>query len=592
MNSKLRFAFAIVLFAAACVIGSATQENKQTPPAQAEQSPIPTFSVGANLVIVPVIVTDKHGQHVPGLKTEDFEVKEEGAVQKIVRLDEVNADDTLVKKEAAGDSKTFSNKLSAEHPKKLVIIALDQINTPFQNSSDGHRMLVDFLSKNVDANTLIALVALGQNGSHVIHDFTRSPAVLQAAVQKLKTSISSRDALSQDLTGDNSQADIEVAQLTAILNGADVPTSGSLADMMAAARASGPALRARADASRVAQNSLVTLENFQQLALYFGGIPGRKSLIWASTGFPFSLGAAPQSTTRGTQIEDWQRTVRMLTDANIAVYPVDIGGLLPGANANNIQSLNSALIKSGGAEGGVGARQAQLDGVDNGAFLDPTGARHETMRQVAEMTGGQPFYNSNDGRELFRRAGEDASQYYMLSYYTKDTGKYTWRKLSVKVHHPDVKVRARSGFFFRNPGSENEGTRQAEERMAVSSDLDFTAMPVSGTWQQTEPAGNQRRVHFILSVPAGVPFVDNERQNHVSFDFMAVASDASGKIVAQVGQRLDTNLDAQSLAQVQGKGLDYSNALTLPPGQYKVHFVVRDNLKGVIGSMSSPLKVE
>ena len=365
--------------------------------------------MGANLVIVPVIVSDKHGQHVPGLKTEDFEVKEEGAVQKIVRLDEVNADDTLVKKEAAGDGKSFSNKLSAEHPKKLVIIALDQINTPFQSSTDGHRMLIDFLSRNVDANTLIALVALGQNGSHVVHDFTRSPAVLTAAVQKLKTNIGSRDALSQDVLGDNSQADIEVVQLTAILNGANVPTGGSLADMMAAAQAAGPALRARDDASRVAQNSLLTLENFQQLALYFGGIPGRKSLIWASTGFPFSLGAAPQSATRGTQLDDWQRTVRMLTDANIAVYPVDIGGLLPGANANNIQSLNSSLIKSGSPDGGTGGRGQQMEGLSTGDYLDPSGARHETMRQVADMTGGQPFYNSNDGRELFRRAGEDAS---------------------------------------------------------------------------------------------------------------------------------------------------------------------------------------
>ncbi|MGC2695636.1 MAG: VWA domain-containing protein [Candidatus Angelobacter sp.] len=591
MKPRLMKCVLAIIFLAACTIGPAAQENKQASP-KAEEKPSVTLSVGANLVIVPVIVTDKHGQHVPGLKTEDFEVKEDGVTQKIVRLDEVSADSGLVTKAASAEPNTFTNRVSAEHPKKLVIITLDQINTPFQNSKDGNRTLVDFLSKNVDANTLIALVALQQNGVHVIHDFTSSPSILVAAVQKLKNTIGTRDTITQDTLGDTSQADLEVLQLTAILNGANIPNSGNPADLLAAARATTTAMRAQVDASRIAQDSLITLENFQQLALYFGGIPGRKSLIWASTGFPFALGASAQASTRGTLIEDWQRTVRMLTDANISVYPVDIGGLLPGAGANTLQSLNTAAMRSNNSEGAAGVRSQQLDAVGNGSFLDPQEGRHESMRQVAEMTGGQPFYNSNDGRELFRRAGEDAAQYYMLSYYTKDTGKYAWRKLSVKVHHNDVKVRARSGFFFRNPSNETEGTRQAEEKMAVFSDLDFTGMPVSGSWQQTEPAGGQRKVHFLLSVPAGVPFIDNERQNHLSFDFMAVARDAGGKVVAQVGQRLETNLDAQALAQVQGKGLDYSNILTLPPGQYKVHFVVRDNLKGVIGSMSSPLKVE
>jgi hypothetical protein len=180
----------------------------------------------------------------------------------------------------------------------------------------------------------------------------------------------------------------------------------------------------------------------------------------------------------------------------------------------------------------------------------------------------------------------------MLSYYTKDTGKPGWRKLSVKVHRDSVKIRARSGFFFHNPGTEPEAARQSEEMMAMVSDLDFTAMPLSGTWGQVDPAGDERKVHFLLSVPAGVPFIDNERQNHISFDFRVIAIDSNGRVVAKLGERLETNLAPEALAQIQSKGLDYANALKLAPGQYKVHFVVRDNLKGMLGSVAVPLKVE
>src|SRR5262245_16622055 len=45
------------------------------------------LSVGSNLVLVPVVVTDKRGENVVGLHAEDFEIKEDGSVQKIAGLE-------------------------------------------------------------------------------------------------------------------------------------------------------------------------------------------------------------------------------------------------------------------------------------------------------------------------------------------------------------------------------------------------------------------------------------------------------------------------------------------------------------------------
>jgi VWFA-related protein len=595
MEMKGRFLLAISTIAGLVILAvpilPAAQEDR--PASQKAEDAQPwKLSIGTNLVIVPVIVRDKHGDHVAGMRAEDFEIKEDGAVQKIVHLDEVSANATKVEKTAPATGRTFGNTV-VEQPKRLVIIALDQINTAFQDATDGHRMMVDFLSKSADHNTLIALVALQHNGIRIIHNFTNDPSVLVTAVQKVRSVISSRDTHSLDTLGDNSQADIEALQLIALLHGTDVTGSSSMADLLAAARANSAVQRAQIDASRQAQESLITLEDFQQLAQYFWGVPGRKSLIWASTGFPFSLGSSAQSSTRGTLPDDWQRTFRMLADANVSVYPVDIGGLVPGANPNNMKAISSALATSSSSnDGNAAVRSKQLDGVDSGAFIDPNSARHDTMRQLADMTGGQAFYNSNDVSGLFRLAGGDAAQYYMLSYYTKSTAKAGWRKLSVKAHRDNVKLRARSGFFFHDPGSEPETARQADEMMAMVSDLDFTAMPLTGVWKEVEPAGNNRKAHFLLSVPAGVPSIDNEHQNHINFDFRAVALDSNGRVVAKLGERLETNLPPENLAQIQSRGLDYANSLTLAPGQYKIHFVVRDNLKGTMGSVVVPLKVE
>src|SRR5262249_30687680 len=214
--------------------------------------------------------------------------KETGKSQSIVRWDEPTAESSKIEPPQA-PAKTFTNQLREERPKKLEIIALDQINTPFASARDGSRALVGFLSKNVDANTLLALVTLEHNGVRIIHNFTSDPSVLVAAVNKVQQRLSSQDARALDASGENSQADLEALQLNAILSGTspdltNVNTSNPGNVAVAKARAASAQARAQVDASRRAQEALITLQDMQQLAQYFGAVPGRKSLIWASTG--------------------------------------------------------------------------------------------------------------------------------------------------------------------------------------------------------------------------------------------------------------------------------------------------------------------
>jgi hypothetical protein len=55
---------------------------------------------------------------------------------------------------------------------------------------------------------------------------------------------------------------------------------------------------------------------------------------------------------------------------------------------------------------------------------------------------------------------------------------------------------------------------------------------------------------------------------------------------------VDIHLSPEKLAQMRQRGVLYKGALELPPGEYTVRFVVRDNLTGRTGSVSGPLKLE
>jgi VWFA-related protein len=582
------------LAALAIPMALASQGNKTEQQPQTKPSPPFKLTATANVVLVPVVVTDKRGQHVPGLAAADFEVKEEGVLQAINGFEEISAETAKVQPPPLPPN-TFTNEVYAEHPKKLEIIAIDQVNVGFVHGIEGSRGLISFLAKNISADTLLAMVALRPNGVQFVHNFTSDPAVLVSAVKKLEPStLTAGDTRTQDVLGDTLEVDAETARLAALFSGADFSSlqGGSAAAGIAMLRAQAAAQRARLDSSRESQQALVTLECLEQIAKYFSAVPGRKSLIWVTTGFRFSQGAITGELTRGTTPEDWQRAMRALEDANIAVYAIDVSGLIAsGGPPPNLASLTSG-IKAGGAEGGVGARSASLESVSSGNLIDPNESRHMSMRSVADQTGGEAYYNSNNIGDLFRRAGDESGQYYILAYNATNAQKPGWRKLSVKVHRDGVKVRARSGYWFTTSAKDTDAARQAEALMAAYSEVNFTALPFKGQWQQIEPAGNDRKVHFTLLIPPGVATVDAEHENHISIDFRIFAQNASGQQVGNIGQRLDRKLALDEISQIQTQGVSYLNALTLPPGQYVVHFVVRDNVKGALGSVVAPLKVD
>jgi VWFA-related protein len=544
------------------------------------QNQLYKFSTRTNLVLVPVVVTDNHGRHVSGLTRDQFVLSEDGKEQDILHFEEVSPE-TSPARPAAASATSFTNQIIAPRPKKLEIIVLDLLNTPLAGRVEARRGLMRFLAKSANPDALLALFILRSDGAHLIHNFTSDPAILIAAIGRLQAAAASRDAPTLNTYGGD--VDAEARQMEAILAGAAATAhmGSNPSSAAATARAQARGMEALADASRQNQEALCTLESLQQIAQYFAAVPGRKSLLWASTGFGFNLGEITGTASRGTTTADWQRTLRMLQESNIAIYPVDVGGL--SASRTDIEVHGTIA---------AGNSPATLDTASTGSLTDVVSGKHRTMEVLAQATGGVAYYNFNDSDELFRRASDDFSEYYMLAYNAKDSGKYGWRKLNVKVRRDGVKVRARSGFFFDDPRKQSDpATAYKDLKIAMTSDLSFTAIPLQGEWLRTEPLANARKVHFRISIPAGVPAIDVEHENHLSLDFLVVASNQEGKDVT-ISQRLDTKLNQDGINQIENKGLDYTNSLTLVPGDYTVHFVVRDNLRGIMGSVVAPLKVD
>jgi VWFA-related protein len=517
------------------------------------------------LVQVPTVVTDKAGNHIHSLKKEDFKVEENGKEQKVTVFEEVTASDARLL-QAANPAGTFSNLAqNGDPPRNIAVFALDTVNTPFLDQTYGRQQLVKFLADNMDSAPVLAMVVIGSKGVKTISGLTNDPASLLNALKKVRGELPAMQGVS-----------IDAQALAAISGGASgiapiLSSGGDPATRIEQFILQDDALYAGYQQARAIED---TMQAFLAIAWSLSGIPGRKSLIWATGGFPFYMDS-PSAVPGGYLSVLYERAMEALNDAQVSVYPVDVRGLFGNSPAAD------------GATRGSMTGQALGTKASNRSWLQSS--MIGTLQDFAAMTGGRAFYNGNDLATGFKRAVQDSTSYYLLGYYldTHNT-KPGWRKLHVKLQGKDVEVRARSGFLVTNATMNPRLTQQADIGFALLSPFDSTGIPLSVNWRGTLPDGDRKKVAFVMHLP--VNGVTLEANNSYNVDFVAEAV-KDGSPPNHVGSTAKGALTAEALAKIKTDGIVYGNSFDLPPGDYQVKFVVRDNLSGRIGSVTAPLTV-
>jgi VWFA-related protein len=514
------------------------------------------------------VVTDKAGKHIHGLSKNDFRILENGKEQPIAVFEEVTATSTRLRA-PENPPNAFSN-LSVSTPDRhaVTIIVLDEINTPFLDQNYGRTQLIKYLAASLDSQQTVALMVLGSKGLRRVANFTDDPSVLINALKKVGSEL---PAMYGSFGEDPNLADTR----SSLFGGqAPLPSQGEAESRLREFLA-GEALANRFRQDRAIED---TLQAFLSISWSISGVPGRKSLIWATGSFPFYLDSPSAKPPDPHVSALYERAMEALNDAQISVYPLDVRGLVSNALPSDVTYAGSSTRPYPFANGTQQRSER----------LSSTIANMETF---AGMTGGRAFYSSNDLTEGFRRAAEDSASYYLLGYYLNSrSAKPGWRKLRVRLEGRHDEVRAREGFFVGSTAINAESARQADVNFALGSPFESTGIPMLVRWNpavpKTEASG--KRAEFAIVVPANSVVNDSDQQ----FDIDFVWETSRDAVPAQRdGKSTKGTVDAESLARIKRDGVVYRSFLQLPPGDYKVHFVVRNNLNGRIGSVTAPLTV-
>ncbi len=525
----------------------------------------PVIKVKTDLVLIPAEVTDAKGNRVTDLKKEDFAVFENDKRQKIALFEHVitKAEVTKAVELPPGE---FTNAVQ-QSTGRITIFVMDLLNSKIEEQKEAKKQILDFLAKSLGDQEPVCLVAVNSQGAWLIHGFTTDPKVLIEALNKVKQEMSDADRPAR-----NPEEEIyRNVQGWNMRNnpGADAAIEESRLRMLQMAEnfqdmAAGERIR-------------LTLLSLLEIADAFVGIPGRKSMIWATAAFPllvndstaFERGGALQSLGDQGMIPLYQKTWQALEEANIAVYPLDV----------------SELVNPGYVSAGIGALRPQHVMI---------GTHRGNLENFADMTGGKFCDRSMDAKKCFQQAASDSSDYYLLGIYDKSgTEKPGWRKLSVRTPRPGLQIRARSGYFVKASAHDTPTDEKLME-MALFSPFEYTGLPLDLKFDGTTQGGKPgtKNVRFRYAIPAGAIRVDPGDENHLKLEFAAAARDSSGKMMGSFTKVVEGKLSDSQKKQVQEKGILFTGSMELPPGEYAMSFAVMDRVNENTGSVSAPLKVE
>ncbi|MGE5114007.1 MAG: VWA domain-containing protein [Acidobacteriaceae bacterium] len=538
-----------------------------------QQQPTITIQKSAELVTIPVLVTDKSGKPVHGLNKQDFTVKEDGKTDRpIAVFEELQATPGPVKKASRAET-VFSNfDVSDTKLHRVTIIVLDMLNTPFTAQAHTRAELIKFLASNVRGNDPIALLVIGRNGLSQIHAITSNPEILIQALKRVRGQYSNADSIAADETA---QANVDGVTSATRIDQQDVSDeTGQLNSFLKDSESMATAFQQR-EAIRI------TLAALEQIAHAFGGLPGRKTLIWASSGFPFMVEDPKSILGFGTDtVADYERTFRTMNTANIAVYPIDAVGLFNPSYRDFDPSRR----------GNPRPRESMRP------VYDRYQQTQDTLRTFASATGGNVCLNTNDLAKCFHEAEQDSDAYYMIAYYLPpDDRKPGWHKLKVTVDRKDTHVRARSGFLVASPQViKQEDTRKTEILTALGSPVDYTSLPFVVGWGEVKPdEATPGRVlaQFQLGLYADAFTVDSDQNNHLELDIAALALTDSKKEAGEYTKTIEAHLKPESLDTIRRAGIRFNGHISLPKGKFTVRFVVRDDLGGRIGTVTAPVEI-
>ena len=392
---------------------------------QAQDQRKPDFTSRVELVTTDVVVRDNNGQFIADLKKEDFEVLEDGVPQKLVSFSLTHGGRSynIAAPPPAPVAEGIllpPSRPATDAAGRIFLIFVDDLHLDFRNTGRIRDLFKKISDELVHEGDMFGIVSTGPSSISI--DLTYDRRRLTEALKKISGSaLAPKDIL-------------------------DVP-EGSQGP---------PEVRHRAHvAFSTAGDMMRQLEQVHNR---------RKAFIYVSNGYdldPFSKTRAKNELERYGMLRD--NVDNSNGDANNQQDPNDpalrgkgnqwafadlVGELAELTRAAVRANTTIYTIDPRGLVGGPDLDEK----IDMTEYLDYVRNTQDSLRVLADLTGGIAVINQNDFTKALKRIDQETSDYYVVGYYsTNPDPTKRRRQIEVKVTRPGANVWHRTSYTLKKP---------------------------------------------------------------------------------------------------------------------------------------------
>lgn len=583
------------------VVGVIAQERK-SPSEQTDE----VLRISSNLVQTDVMVFDRQGHFVDGLKPDQFELRVDGKPQSISFFERITAgssdEDMQIMAARGGGSAVVrpasqtgdANAVRPLDRGRVIFFYLDDLHLAADSIKRTREGLARFVENEMRQNDQIDIhTTSGQLG--VLQQLTSDKVVLQTALKRLqprpyvvrdneRTPMSEYQALSIE-RGDRPVIDYFVEQLAKETNIAvqrrstrtTQPSKINMGDNRFETLVKARAKAILEQAAGVAQSTLSSLENLVRAS---APIPGRKLLFLISDGF-FINEQSSDSLRRLSQIAD------AAARSGTIIYSMEARGLVSGLTPASERAAYDPT--------------ARVQITETAAVT----AAQQPLQMIATHTGGRALLDTNELVPGLGLALNETSAYYLIAWrpeaVEQSNGKFHQVEVKLKGRD-DLTVRLGSGFLSEAPPplarkADSSKSKSVKEK-AEESDL-LTAiralypkrgLPTALSVGYTNATNTDLMLTASVQVDASVLDMDSAGGGQKSnVDVVGVVINDEGKTIADFEQRL--TVDPSLMTKEQQRRIVYSRQLRIAPGLYQMRVATRDNKSGRTGSAAQWIEI-
>jgi len=560
----------ILLFSAACWLCAApgaAQEQGST-----NQKP-DVVRVNTALVQTDVMVFNKQGGFVDGLKRDQFVLKVDGKPRDISFFERIVAGSRNEEAQLAaargnsGPGKTGAIPLDRG---RTVFFFIDDIHLAAGSMKQTRLLLQRFIDREMGQNDEAAITSSsGQIG--FLQQLTDDKRVLHAATDRLVArSYTTKDSERPPMS--EYQARLIEANNYDVLEyfvGELMRLEPLLPRNLAAAMIQG---RASQIAQQTGFLSMATLNSLKTLVKNSAGLPGRKLIFLVSDGFLLD----------NNNSDSYDR-LRQITSAaaaaGVIIYSIDARGLtsgMPDASTEQPFDPSGRLARSTGGE---------------------VGASQDGLNALAVDTGGRAFFNSNALSPAVTTALKETSAYYLLSWRPEnEEQRYQKpRRIEVSVNgRSDLVVRVRRSFGEVSPSESGSRKQNPASPKAPNSPMgDALRSPypqsdlpiaVSLNFLDVAQLGPTLTTAIKISTSSLVLVEAQGGSFTAEMDVAGGVFDDHGKAVSTFNKHLTIKSKSGDAKARLPDSVFYNHFCVIKPGLYEVRVAAVDTKQGRAGS--------